>query len=75
VTPNLHLANALTLIRKGYCLGANAKDTKGIACGVLDPPRTASFNFRRPIRLGGHFPLKSVKCKRPDPRCQARAGT
>ena len=32
-----HLTHALTLIRQGYCLGANAKDSKGIACGVLDP--------------------------------------
>jgi hypothetical protein len=32
-----HLTHALTLIRQGYCLGANAKDSKGIACGVLEP--------------------------------------
>jgi hypothetical protein len=32
-----HLQTALTLVRWGYCLGANAKDSKGIACGVLDP--------------------------------------
>jgi hypothetical protein len=27
-----HLTHAMTLIRSGYCLGANAKDSKGIAC-------------------------------------------
>ena len=32
-----HLIHALTLIRQGYCRDANAKDGKGIACGVLDP--------------------------------------
>jgi hypothetical protein len=32
-----HLWHAFTLIRQGYWLGANAKDSKGIACGVLDP--------------------------------------
>jgi hypothetical protein len=32
-----HLANALTLFRQGYCLGSNARDSKGLACGVLDP--------------------------------------
>jgi hypothetical protein len=37
MAPDIHLSNALTLIRQGYCLGANAKDSKGIACGVLDP--------------------------------------
>ena len=37
MAPDIHLSNALTLIRQGYCLGANAKDSKGIPCGVLDP--------------------------------------
>jgi hypothetical protein len=31
------LNHALMLVRQGYCLGANAKDSKGIACEVLDP--------------------------------------
>jgi hypothetical protein len=37
MSPNTHLANALTLIKQGYCIGSNARDTKGIPCGVLDP--------------------------------------
>jgi hypothetical protein len=27
MSPNIHLTNALTLIKQGYCLGANAKDS------------------------------------------------
>jgi hypothetical protein len=37
MAPSIHLQNALTVIRQGYCLGANAKYSKGIVCGVLDP--------------------------------------
>ena len=36
-TASEHLAHALELIRRGYCLVANAKDSKGVVCGVLDP--------------------------------------
>ena len=46
-----NLNHALTLIRQGYRLGANARDSKGIACGVLDPidgprkPSTAEMSL------------------------------
>ena len=32
-----HLQHAMILVSRGYCLGANAKDSKDITCGVLDP--------------------------------------
>jgi hypothetical protein len=30
MAPSIHLQNALTVIRQGYCLGANPKDSKGM---------------------------------------------
>jgi hypothetical protein len=54
MAPHVHLANALTLIRQGYCLGANAKDSKGIACGVLDPDANSCSLSGALLRMIGY---------------------